>query len=283
MQDAINRIVEKSHPEFTGNLHLPRRAQVTKVRETPTEGDIADPYRPRYAATLQILDEHGDPDPNIPELHDVPMSLPSAGHESGDFSYPEDGAQVVVGFIDGSPNNPIIQGVLPHGRSLPALKRGEKRRQHSAGNYDGYDADGNACRHTTGSTTEDSLKRVITSLENLETYTQSLLKVEADSTETVGGIKTLKGLGGLKLHSGTKTEMLSVGKQHLVAPKTHIGSETENVLGLLSELMAQVIQLANVLSSHTHPTVGAITQAAAVTAVKDGVTAIKGRLDPIKE
>jgi Type VI secretion system/phage-baseplate injector OB domain len=281
--EAINRIVEKAHPELTGNLHLPRRAQVVKVRETSKQGAIADPYRPHYAATLRILDEHGEPDPNIPELHDVPMSLPSAGHESGDFAYPEDGAHVVVGFIDGSPNNPVIQGVLPHGRSLPELKRGEKRRQHSAGNYDGFDADGNAVKHTAGTSTEDSLKRIITALENLETYTQSLRNVEADDTETVGGIKAIKAMGGAKYHSGGKTEMLSAEKQHLASPKTWLGSEGENVLGLLSELMAQVIQLANVLSSHTHPTVGAITQAAAVTAVKTEVTNIKGRLDPIKE
>lgn len=291
IQDAITKIIEKAHPELTGNLHLPRRAQVTRVRETPQEGAIADDFRPHYAATLQVLDEHGQPDKTIPELHDVPISLPSAGHESGDFSYPENGAHVIVGFIDGSPNNPVIQGILPHGRSLPALKRGEKRRQHSTGNYDGFDSDGNAYRHSTRDITEDSLKRIITALENLETYTQSIREVEANDTVTVGGTLYVKAMGAARYHSGGRTELISLqdtvvksgGKQHLTAPKTWIGSDGENVLGLLSELMAQVIQLANVLSTHTHPSVGAISEGSAVTTVKTATTAIKNRLDPIKE
>lgn len=291
MQEAITKIIEKSHPELTGKLHLPRRAQVTRVRETPQEGAIADAYRPHYACTLQVLDEHGQPDKSIPEFHDVPMSLPSAGHESGDFSYPEDGSHVLVGFLDGSPNNPVIQGVLPHGRSLPALKRGEKRRQHSSGNYDGFDKDGNAYRHTSGDMTEDSLKRIISALENLETYTQSTRNVEADETVVIGGTLYVKALGAVRFHSGGRTELLSVqdlvaksdGKQLLKAPKTWLGSDAENVLGLLSELMAQVVSLANVLSTHTHPTVDPITQGAAVTTIKNSVTTIKGRLDPIKE
>lgn len=291
MEDAIRRIVEKNHPELTGKLHLPRRAQVVNVRETPHEGAVADEFRPHYAVSVQMLDEHGQPDTKFPILHDVPLSLPSAGHESGQFAYPENGAQVVIGFLDGSPNNPIIQGILAHGRSLPAIKRGEIKRQHSTGNYDGFDKDGNAYRNTQGNISEDCLKRIISALENMETYTQSLRSVEADETDTIGGTKMIKALGAMRLHSGGRTEVLSAqdtnlrsnGINRLKAPKTWLGSDTENVLGLLSELMAQVISLANVLSTHTHPTVGAIDQSNAVNTVKTATTAIKARLDPIKE
>jgi hypothetical protein len=291
MEDAIKRIVDKNYPELTGQLHLPRFAQVVNVRETPTNGAIADEYRPHYAVSIQVLDEHGQPDSKFPVLHDVPLSLPTAGHESGQFSYPENGAHVEVGFAYGSPNKPFIRNVIPHGRSLPDVKRGEMKRQHSTGRYDGFDKDGNHAVQTDGTLTNDSLKRIISSLENLETYTQSLRNVEADETDTIGGTKTIKAMGAMRINSGGRTEILSIqdlvstsnGKQLLKAPKTWVGSNSENVLGLLSELMAQVILLANVLASHTHPSVGVISQASSVTAVSTSVTGIKGRLDGIKE
>lgn len=290
MEDAIKRIVDKNYPELTGKLHLPRFAQVVNVRETPENGTIADEYRPHYAVSVQVLDEHGQPDTNFPVLHDVPLSLPTAGHESGQFSYPENGTHVEIGFAYGSPNKPFIRNVIPHGRSMPEVKRGEMKRQHSTGRFDGFDKDGNFRAETDGDITNDSLKRIISALENLETYTQSLRNIEADETDTIGGTKLIKALGAMRLHSGGRTEILSVqdlvahsnGKQLLKAPKTWIGSDSENVLMLLSELMAQVISLANTLSSHTHPSVGAISEGAAVTAVSTAVTGIKGRLDPIK-
>lgn len=291
MEDAIKRIVDKNYPELTGQLHLPRFAQVVNVRETPDNGAIADEYRPHYAVSIQVLDEHGQPDSKFPVLHDVPLSLPTAGHESGQFSYPENGTHVEVGFAYGSPNKPFIRNVIPHGRSLPDVKRGEMKRQHSSGQFDGFDKDGNHTVKTDGTSTHESLKNIISSLENLETYTQSIRNIEADETDTIGGTKTIKALGAMRLNSGGRTEILSIqdlvatsnGKQLLKAPKTWVGSDTENVLRILSELMAQVISLANTLASHTHPSVGVISQASSVTAVSTAVTGIKTRLDGIKE
>ncbi|MEN9362159.1 MAG: hypothetical protein RL095_3694 [Verrucomicrobiota bacterium] len=68
------------------------------------------------------------------------------------------------------------------------------------------------------------------------------------------------------------------------APKVWVGSEAENVLGLVSEFMAATITALNVLSTHTHPSVAAMTssQGTQVSGQATAITAVKARLDGVK-
>lgn len=86
-----------------------------------------------------------------------------------------------------------------------------------------------------------------------------------------------------KLHKVTA----SVEQDHK-NPKTWLGSDNENVLKLLSELMATVSQLATLCSTHTHPgflsgpaTTGPSIAAPNFVAKASEATEQKARLDPI--
>lgn len=298
MEDAIKKIIEKQYPELTAKYHLPRFAEVVGTRETPDHGDIADEFRPYYAVDLQVLDERGKPDANFPVLKDVPLSLPVAGHEMGQFAFPENGAWVDVGFAYGSPNKPFVRAVLPHNRSLPKVERGEQRWQHNNASFQRVDKDGNWQIQTDRNIKEDSLKRIISALDDLEAYTKRLIEVEADDNETIGGAKTIKAMGLINLLSGGRFDIgalehinvTSQTRQCYKAPLTWIGSQNENVLGLLSELMQLVIDLCNILASHTHSGVqlgggntGSPVQSGDISGVGSDTGGVKGRLDGIKE
>jgi hypothetical protein len=298
MEDAIRKIIEKQYPELTAKYHLPRFAEVVGTRETPDHGDIADEFRPYYAVDLQVLDEHGKPDSQFPVLKDVPLSLPVAGHEMGQFAFPENGAWVEVGFAYGSPNKPFVRSILPHNRSLPKVERGEQRWQHNPDSFQRVDKDGNWQTQTDRNITEESLKRIITALEGLETYTKRIIEVEADDTETIGGAKTIKAMGLINLLSGGRFDIGALHDLHATsqtnqryrAPKTWLGSQDENVLRLLSELMQLVINLCNILASHTHSGVqagsgntGSPVQSSNISGVGSDTGGVKTRLDGIKE
>lgn len=289
MKEAIKKIILDLFPELSGQHHLPRWGQVVGVRETPQNGDIADEFRPYYAVDIQVLTEDGTADAAYPILHDVPLPIVSGGHESGQFSYPENGTWCEIAFAYGSPNKPFIRCLLPHNRSLPVLERGEQRQQFSNASFQRVTADGSHERVTDQTIKDQSFKREVSALDNSETFTQSTRHIEADDIQTIGGAKRVTADGGLSFLAGERVEIGSTGdvaissseKQSHKAPKTWLGSESENVLAIVSELMAQVKSLTTTLSSHTHPSVSAMTQSSEVSTVGTAVDGIKNRLDGI--
>jgi len=291
MEKAIKRMMQKAFPELAGGLHLPRFAEVVNARETPKGGEICDEFRPVYAVDVQVLDEYGAPDAAFPVLKDLPLPMPVSGHEMGLAAYPENGTWVEIGFAYGSPNKPFIRCVLPHGRSQFPVERGEMRLQQSAGSYQTIDKDGNHSRVTDGTITDSSRKKVSTADERTAQYGQSDKTVDANDTETIGGIKKLVANMGLQLASGRRLDLSALGdlnivgktKLRAVAPKSWVGSHDENVLKQLSELMQLVINLCNILQNHTHPAVGACSQSAQVAQVGTDTGAVKARLDGITE
>ena len=297
MDEVIKRSVLKSFPELSAGSHLPRHCKVVSVRETPDDGKVSDKFRPYYAVDVQVLDDHGRPDKNYPVLKDVPLPVQSAGHESGVFSFPEDGTHVTVQFANGSPNSPFISNIMPTDKALPKVERGEYRVQQSKESFTRIDKDGSHERITNQSITDHSTDRVIESMTNTERYAKSILEIDADNTVTIGGSKTQKIMQNYQTLVGGRLELGALGavaitskvNQTYKAPKTWIGSDSENVLQLLSELKAQVKSLCDTLESHTHGGVmsgisitAPPTQAVAVTNVGTEVNAIKARLDSIK-
>jgi hypothetical protein len=291
MEEAIRRIVQRLFPELTGGYHLPRFAEVVNARQTPQGGEIHDEFKPVYAVDIQVLTEHGEPDTKFPVLKDVPLPIPVAGHESGFYAFPENGTWVEVGFAYGSPNKPFIRCILPHGRSLIPVERGEQRWQHNPASYQWIDKDGSHERITDRAITDKSLTRSIEAMENSEAFTQSTRTIEADDTHLIGGSKTVKVNGAMNLLAGGRCDigaakdlhLTSLTNQRYKAPKTWLGSQDESVLRQLSELMQLVIDLCNILSSHTHPSVGACSQGGQISTVGSDTSAVKARLDGIKE
>ncbi|EMY3450569.1 hypothetical protein AAIM95_005397, partial [Escherichia coli] len=87
-KSPFRRQAEKAFPELASGLHLPKLARVEAPTEAVSAGNIADPFRPRYAVNLQLLDENGNPAADTPVYNAVPLPVPMAGSESGMFQFP---------------------------------------------------------------------------------------------------------------------------------------------------------------------------------------------------
>lgn len=283
-------------PELSARYHLPIFAEVVGVRETPAEGDLCDEFRPKQAVDVQVLDEHGKADTNWPVLRDVILSVPVAGHEMGHFAYPENGCWVEIAFAYGSPNRPFIRSVLPHRLTMPTVERGEQRWQHNAESFFRIDKDGNHQRKTDLEIHDKSLTRLVEALDAVGNFHRSVKNCETNDSEIIGAIKRIEAFGAIILQSGGQFNLAAVKDLTLTSltknlqksPKTWVGSQSENVLGLLSELMQLVIDLTTLLASHTHTgdsggSTSAPNQAAGITGNGSSVGGVKGRLDGIKE
>ncbi len=327
--DSIKKVVLKLFPELSAGYHLPLFAQVVGVRETPNEGDVSEAFRPRYAVDVQILTEQGKVNPAFPTFYDVMLSLPVAGHEMGQFAYPEIGSWVELAFAYGSPNRPFIRSVLPHNLTLPSVEQGEQRWQHNPESFMRMDKDGNHDRITDLTITDISLNRVIEAMKVVETFHQQHKYVDSNDTEVIGAIKRIQAFGAVVVESGGVLDLSAVnhirlttkanaiikalgdmttdidgdasatigGKstlsatngvesstpasQSFKAAATWIGSPTENMVNLMSETTQLVIDLANILASHTHPSTGQITQSSNVSNISTQAAAIKARIDGV--
>tara|TARA_R110002050_G_scaffold57423_3_gene128961 strand:+ start:100683 stop:101660 length:978 start_codon:yes stop_codon:yes gene_type:complete len=320
---TVKSLVLKLFPELSAGYHLPRFAEVVAVRETPDHGDVCDEFRPRYAVDVQILDEHGEFDPSFPLLNDVILAVPVAGHEMGFFAYPENGTWVEIAFAYGSPNRPFIRSVLPHRLTLPQVERGEQRWQHNPESFMRMDNDGNHEHITDLDLHQKSLTRLIEAMDVVEDFHRSVKNTKTNDTEIIGAIKRINAFGAVVVQAGGVLDLSSVdhlrlttkanaiiramgdlsvtidgasttnvvgdiytttpSKQLLKAPKTWVGSSSENALRLMSETAQLVVDLADILATHTHPSTGTISQGGAVTAISGQVGSLKLRIDGIAE
>lgn len=251
MEKIIRKMVYRLFPELTAKLHLPRWGKVVGLPELPIEDGerLSDPFYPRYAVNVQLLDEHGNAtDSSI--LQAVPLPVSGVGARAGKLDPPAIDSIVEIAFAYGRPDKPFIRTVLPFGWELPAIKEGESRTQTQEGVYQYIDDKGNFENKT-----HESLNDIIGKLAHLECETRTIIASK---------------------------------EQDHRSPKTWLGSDSENVLKLLSELMATVSTLASTCATHTHggvtggtETTAAPMQSADFTSKGSEATAQKARLDPI--
>ncbi|MGS0691170.1 hypothetical protein [Shewanella sp. 30m-9] len=244
METVIKRIVRRLFPELTSGLHLPRWAKVVALPELPKEDGErgSDAFYPRYAVDVQLLDENGSATKSKP-LQAVPLPLPGAGDKAGRLEPPAIGSIVEIGFAYGRPDKPFIRTVLPLGWDLPAIKAGETRNQVRDGVYQHIDDKGNFENKT-----DESLTDIIGKVADLQCQTRKVIARE---------------------------------EQDHRSPKTWLGSDNENVLKLLSELMATVKVLATTCASHKHGSSPVPDKASEFSAQATQANNQKGRLDPI--
>lgn len=244
METLIRKIILRLFPELTAGLHLPRWGRVVDLPELPTEAGErnSDAFYPRWAVDVQLLDENGS-DTKDKVLQAVALPLPGAGDKSGTMHPPAPGAIVEIGWAFGRADKPFIRTVLPFGWNLPAIAKGEQRTQTREGVYRYIDATGNI-----EDKTDQNLQQIIGKIANLQCQTR---KVQA-----------------------------SIEQDHR-APKTWIGSDSENVLKLLSELMATVSALASSCAGHIHGSSPAPNVAGEFSSQSNQATAQKARLDGI--
>ncbi|WP_413740846.1 hypothetical protein [Sodalis sp. RH18] len=315
----LQRQLEEIHPELASNLHLPKLARIVGPAEAAGLGDIADPFRPRHAVNVQLLDQNGADNKNTPVYAAVPLPVPQAGDEGGFMSYPEEGTLIQLAFPDGRQDKPFINQILPEGKSLPEIKPGERLWQHRAGVAQRATQDGSWQRETDQEIKDTSHRRTVAADEETRTITTRTTTIQAtDTTTVIGTAKLLAGaimqvatgdyavatstnlttkaggnstenIGGNKVADvgGMLTERIAGARESvsatlaLIAGTVKVGNADTNVLTLLIETLDLLHELAQQTATHTHPDTGNPTNSADLAATGTAATALKAKYQPI--
>jgi hypothetical protein len=287
MEKQIGSAVDRQKPELSGMYHLPVFARVEKICDPIYSPAMSEQFRPRYAVDLVVLDENDQPDTLFPLFQSVALPANCAGLERGVFGFPEPGAIVELAFAYGLPNKPFIRTVLTDGMSVPNVLPGELVMQSAPEVRQHADRHGNWSRETFATITDRALNHAIESYNAVVDAHIHHVKVRQHSTEEITGIKLIEALGALKLMSGGALHIGAVGEIKMVSASNQktkvvgdliqrigniadsfavlkqiikvkdggtvwLGSESENVLQILSELIQVVADIANTAKDHTH-------------------------------
>lgn len=311
---AKKRETLDSFPELAAGYHLPKFGRVEAVRDTAKSGQTADPFRPRYAIDVQVLDENMMPDATVPVYRSVPLPVNMSGHESGLLAYPLEGTLVEIAFAYGRNDRPIIRGMYGREYALPTIAPGEQLQQQREEVSRRVDAAGNTTEQTDQRQTQTAFEKHDKADRYQAAFGQHSISIDEHSKENIIGKKLIEALGAIELLAGDNIELGSLGNMHIAtagemvevigkirrsivaehqwmqSPKTWIGSKEENVLILLSELMNVVKELADTLANHTHSgvmvgpdTTKAPVQSSAISDHGSDSSGLKERLDPITQ
>ena len=280
----LERQIKNAFPEIAGGYHLPRFGIVTGIADRATLGDINNAFRPRYAVNVQLLDENGQPDTDVPLYQAIPLPVMFAGTEQGLLQYPLEGVLVELGFAYGRADKPFIRTVLGTDYQLPAIEPGEQLQQQRAQVFQRTDTAGNQSQATDQTQTHSAYHKQVEADHYAANVGTRVINVKQHSVEHIGGKKVIEALGAVdilagdnltlgtlgNMHSATAGELIeTIGKlrhsvaaelQRIEAPKHWAGTQTENIYKLLDDLMKCVAQLADHCAKHTHQ-VGSTTSA----------------------
>jgi len=308
----LQRQVENQYPELASGLHLPKFARVVAPSEAVKSGNFADPFRPRYAVDVQLLDADGKPDGSTPVYPAVPLPVPMAGNDSGMFQFPPEGTLVEVGFNHGRPDKPFVRQTVPDGTSLPDVKPGEQLQQQREEVSQRVTQAGDWERKTDQAIRETSMRREVKadtesrelvsrettvkatdkltvlgsatllagSIERISTGDYSLA-VQGNRLTTVGGNAETDITGQLVEKIGQLRRSVAGTRQEVIAPVVWIGSEQINVAQLMLDTVALVQQLSSQLASHTHPSTGAPTNGSDIAASGAQAAGLAKKYSPI--
>ncbi len=305
----LERQIKTVFPELAGGYHLPRFAQVVAIADSAAAGDINNAFRPRYAVDLQLQDENGQPDTNVPIYKAIPLPVMFAGTEQGLLQYPLEGTIVEVGFAYGRPDKPFIRTILGIDWTLPAIEPGEQLQQQRAEVFNRTDTAGNQTRATDQNQTDTAYQKIIEADHYLAQLCTAETNVKQHSVETIGGKKLIEALGAIDLlagdditlgslgnmHTATAGELIeTIGKlrhsvavelQRIEAPTHWAGTDSVNIYDLLDQLMQCVAQLADHCASHKHLVGSTMSQAPDIasnmTARKNDANNLHSTLNPL--
>lgn len=291
----VLRQIESHFPELASGLHLPKFARVIAPTEAVKSGNFSDPFRPRYAVDVQLLDADGKPDAKTPAYSAVPLPVPMAGNDSGMYQFPPAGTLVEVAFTDGRPDKPFIRQTVPEGISLPDLKPGEQLQQQRAEVSQRVTQAGDWIRQTDQTISETSMFRTVKAdTESRELVIRETTIKATDKTSVIGTSILMAGaiqqistgkfsqaiqgnrlvtIGGndetvtagssivtisenLTEQIGQIRKSIAAAQQQIIAPVVWIGSGSINVVQLMLDTLDVVKQLAELTASHTHSNTG---------------------------
>lgn len=221
----IQRQIENQFPELASGLHLPKMARVVAASESVSSGNFADPFRPRYAVDVQLLDADGNPDKTTPVYSAVPLPVPMAGNDSGMFQFPPEGTLVEVGFTGGRPDKPFVRQTMPDGTSLPDVKPGEQLQQQREGVSHRVTQGGDWERQTDQVIRETSMSREVTADSEKRELVARETTVKATDKTIVIGTSTL--MAGVIQQVTTGDYAMAAGGKYLASIKGDAETEIE--------------------------------------------------------
>lgn len=315
----VQRQIESHYPELASGLHLPKFGRVMNPVEVVKSGNFSDPFRPRYAVDVQLLDADGNPDKDTPVYSAVPLPVPMAGNDSGMFQFPPEGTLVEIAFTGGRPDKPFVRQTVPDGTSLPDIQPGEQLQQQRAEVSQRVTQAGDWVRQTDQTISETSMTRVVKAdteqreLVSRETTVKATDKITVLGTSTLlaGAIQQVctgdysqavnnrvASIGGNDETDIAGSQTVTTGKdliekigqirksvaaaqQQIIAPVVWIGSGTINVAQLMLDTLDVVKELAEQTASHTHSNTGAPTNAGAIRNTATKADTLNGKYSPV--
>lgn len=315
----VQRQIESHYPELASGMHLPKFARVMNPVEAVKSGNFSDPFRPRYAVDVQLLDADGNPDKDTPVYSAVPLPVPMAGNDSGMFQFPPEGTLVEIAFTGGRPDKPFVRQTVPEGTSLPDIQPGEQLQQQRAEVSQRVTLAGDWVRQTDQTISETSMARMVKAdteqreLVSRETTIKATDKVTVLGTSTLmaGAIQQVctgdysqavnnrvASIGGNDETDIAGSQTVTTGKdliekiglirksvaavqQQIIAPVVWIGSGTINVAQLMLDTLDVVKELAEQTADHTHSNTGAPTNAGAIRSTGAKADALNGKYSPV--
>ncbi|PPS50422.1 hypothetical protein [Citrobacter braakii] len=221
----MQRQMESHYPELASGLHLPKMARVVAASEPVSSGNFADPFRPRYAVDVQLLDADGNPDKTTPVYSAVPLPVPMAGNDAGMFQFPPDGTLVEMGFTGGRPDKPFVRQTMPEGTSLPDVKPGEQLQQQRDGVSQRVTQAGDWERQTDQDIRETSMTRTVKADNETRELVTRETTVKATDKTTVLGTSTL--MAGVIQQVTTGDYAMAAGGKYLASVKGDAETDIE--------------------------------------------------------
>ncbi|MBY7811598.1 hypothetical protein KW448_08055 [Vibrio fluvialis] len=212
---AKQREIFDTLPEIAAGYHLPIFGRVEAVRDNAKAGKTADPFRPRYAIDVQVLDEDMQPDEEIPVYRSIALPVHMSGHESGLLSYPLEGSVVEIAFAYGRADRPIIRGIYGREFALPTIAPGEQLQQQREEVSRRIDAAGNITDKTDQTFTTQSHQRIEKAAKYIAELGSHTIEVKGHSSENIIGKKVIEALGAVEILAGDNLELGSLGNMHI--------------------------------------------------------------------
>lgn len=244
MDDKIARIIKKHYPEMANGWHVPLWAKIASINESPSEGDLSDPFRPRYCASVNVLTKQGT-EADLPQMHNIALAG-SLSMEGGFLHLPEVGAIVTLAFAFGMPDKPYIDKVLPYGLTMPGIKPGEVIMQRRAGVNVHLDDEGNINLNTDRALNELSRAHNQNTGHSVSERLSRTTRTKAHSLHEVGGQFSLEALGALLLLTTGHAELSALESLTL----TTADDLNENIAGKRQSVIDELLDIVVTQAGH---------------------------------
>ncbi|GEK13207.1 hypothetical protein [Aliivibrio fischeri] len=215
MDDKIAKMIQKHYPEIANGWHCPLWGRITSINETPKDGQLSDPYRPYYCASVKLLTKNGE-ETSTPILSNIGISG-SFSASGGIMQLPTPGAIVSIQFAFGMPDKPYIDKVLPYEISLPSIDIEEIKLQSRQGVQVHLQQDGTISTSTDGAINQHSNESNIKTGNEIKQSQLQKLTINEHSLNEVVGVYELLAYGGLYLVSTRNAELSALGKLSLTS------------------------------------------------------------------